>query len=60
MAYYTFYEVHVDQLKGSTVWIKHAMKIVTAMMKTITTAIRMIEIVVAAVVVSAMWQSMIL
>jgi len=31
------------------------MKIVAAMMKIIMTAIRMIEIVVAAVVVSAMW-----
>ena len=41
-------------------WIKHAMKIVAAMMKTITTAIRMIEIVVAAVVIYTMWQSMIL
>jgi len=36
------------------------MKIMAAMMKAIMTAIRMIEIIVAAIVVSAMWQSMIL
>jgi hypothetical protein len=48
----------------TTVWIKHAMKIVAAMVKTIMaamvmkvimTTIRMIEIIMAAVVVSAMW-----
>ena len=39
----------------TTMWIKHAMKIVAAMMKIIMTAISMIEIVVAAVVVSTMW-----
>ena len=44
----------------TTVCIKHAIKIVAAMAKTITTAIRMIEIVVAAVVVSAMWESVVL
>jgi hypothetical protein len=39
----------------TAMWIEHAMKIVAAMMEVIMTTIRMIEIIVAAVVVSTMW-----